>query len=134
MFTGHAHHWCLPHVKCLSYYDIWRAGSHHLRKHSTFGLCCSIMEQNKDFNCQLKRKILICINICDINVFSDSEIFHSKQIKLIKTSTSFWHYTPIPNYLSGALKIGAHHRFLNHILNQEEGQEKGRRFAVCARH
>lgn len=91
MFTGHTHHWSLPCVKCLSYYDIQRAGSHHLRKHGTFGLCCSIREQNKDFNCQLKRKILIYINICDINVFNDSEISHSKQIKFIKTSTSFWH-------------------------------------------
>lgn len=121
-------------MKCFTYYDIWRAGSHHLRKHGTFGLCCSIMEQNKDFSCQLKRKILICINICDINVFNDFQISHSKQIKLIKTSASFWQlYSNSPLFIQG-IENWTTSKILKYILNQEDGRKRERGFAVCARH
>lgn len=42
--------------------------------------------------------------------------------------------TPIPHYLPRPLKMRMHHRFLNHILNREEGSGREKGFTVSARH
>lgn len=51
-----------------------------------------------------------------------TEISPSKQIKLIKKLVQLsGNSAATPHYLSRTLKIGIRHRFLNHILNPEEG-------------
>lgn len=134
MLPGRTRRRSSPRVKRCSHDDIWRAGSRHWRKHGTFGLCCSIMEQNKDFSCQLEREIPICINACDINVFNDFEISHSKQIKLIKTSASFWQLgSNSPVFIQGTENWNTAPILRSHP-DQEEGRGREREFAACARH
>jgi hypothetical protein len=99
------------------------------KKRGTFGLCCSIPEQSKHYSCQLKRQIPICINICDINLFTDFEISHSKQIKLIKTSEISGNCTLTPHCLNEDVENWKTPQILK--SHPESGREKGKARANC---